>query len=110
MEKAVNYTPEMVEALHAGYDPEASDEARKAQVAALAAQLGKSEGSIRAKLTHEGIYVTLTKAPAGKNTVRKAAIVTAIAGALEVDEDVIGSLEKATKNTLILVFNALTAE
>ncbi len=109
-EKTVNYTPEMVAQLHAGYDGTASDVDRKAQVRALARELGKSEGSVRAKLTHEGIYVTLTKAPSGKNTIRKAALVTAIAGQIGVDEDVIGSLEKATKNTLIVVFKALTAE
>ena len=110
MEKVVNYTPEMVEALHAGYDGTASDVDRKAQVAALALKLAKSEGSVRAKLTHEGIYVTLTKVPAGKNTVRKSVLVTLIADQLNVQEDVIGSLEKATKNTLILITNALTTE
>jgi len=106
-EKTVNYTDAMVEALHAGYDGTASDEDRKAQVKALAVEVGRSEASVRAKLTREGIYVPLTKAPAGKATVRKAQIVQLIADQLKVDVDVVGSLEKATKNTLIRIANAL---
>lgn len=106
-DKVVNYNDEAVARLHAEYDGEATDVERKAQVAALAEALGKSEASIRAKLTREGIYVTLTKAPAGKNPVRKAALVQAIADVLEVDVDVVGSLEKATKNTLERILNAL---
>ncbi len=106
-EKTVNYTDVMVEALHAGYDGTASDEDRQAQVKALAADLGKSDASIRAKLTREGIYVALTKAPAGKAVVRKAEIVQTIADLLEVDVDVVGSLEKATKVTLLRLSDAL---
>ena len=106
-EKTVNYTDAMVAALHAGYDGTASDEARKAQVTALAVEVGRSEASVRAKLTREGLYVPLTKAPAGKAPVRKAQIVQLIADQLNVDVDVVGSLEKATKNTLIRIANAL---
>ena len=106
----VNYTEAMVATLIAGYDVEASDEDRKAQVAALAESLGKSAASIRAKLTREGVYVPLAKAPAGKAVVRKAQIVQLIADELNVDVDVIGSLEKATKNTLVRIANALIAE
>lgn len=107
MDKTPNYTTEMVEALHAGYDGTASDTDRQAQVAALALQVGRSERSVRAKLTREGIYVTLTKAPAGKNTVRKSDLIALIADKLEVTEDVIGSLEKATKNVLVRLVEAL---
>ena len=104
-----NYTDAMVEALHAGYDGTASDTERKAQVTALAVEVGRSEPSIRAKLTREGIYVALTKAPAGKAPVRKAELVQLIADELEVDVDVIGSLEKATKNTLIRIAERLVS-
>ena len=103
-----NYTDAMVEALHAGYDGTASDEDRKAQVTALAVEVGRSEPSVRAKLTREGIYVPLTKAPAGKAPVRKAELVQDIADALDVDVDVIGSLEKATKNVLVRLKEALS--
>lgn len=103
----VNYTEEMVARLHEVYDGEASDEARRAQVAQLAEELGRSEASVRAKLTREGIYVAYAKAEAKGATVRKADLVGAIAQKLNVDEDVVGSLEKATKNTLVRVLNAL---
>jgi len=106
-DKTVNYTDEMVAELRKGYDGTASDEDRKAQVAALAAKLGKKEASIRAKLTREGIYVALAKAPKGKAPVRKAALVQAIADAIEADVDVVGSLEKATKVALEKVLAAL---
>ena len=105
-----NYTDSMVDALRAGYDPEATDADRKAQVADLALEVGRSEASVRAKLTREGIYVPLTKAPAGKAPVRKAQLVQVIATQLDVDVDVIGSLEKATKNTLIRIALALKPE
>lgn len=106
-DKAPNYTDSMVEALRAGYDGTASDEDRKAQVADLAIKVGRSEASIRAKLTREGLYVALTKAPAGKAVVRKSELVQSIADYIEVDVDVIGSLEKATKPTLLRVLDAL---
>ena len=106
-DKTVNYTDAMVASLREGYDPQASDEDRKAQVTALGIALGKSDASIRAKLTREGIYVPLTKAPAGKATVRKSELVQLIADQLDVDVDVVGSLEKATKNVLIRLATAL---
>ena len=109
-EKTVNYTDAMVEALHAGYDGTADEAAREAQIVALSDELGKNVASIRAKLTREGIYVPKAKAPAGKAVVRKAQLVQLIATRLDVDVDVVGSLKKATKNTLIRVANALVAE
>lgn len=106
-DKVVNYTDEMTSRLHEVYDGEAVEEVRVAQVAQLADELGKSAASVRAKLTREGLYVPKAKVPAGKVTVRKAQLVTAIAGKLEVDEDIVGSLEKATKNALLRVLAAL---
>jgi len=106
-EKVVNYTDEAVARLHAVYDGEATDEVRKAQVRQLADELGKNEASVRAKLTREGIYVPLTKVEKGKAGPLKAELVTAIALKLDVDEDVIGSLEKATKVALSKVLAAL---
>jgi hypothetical protein len=106
-EKTVNYTEEMVARLHAVYDGEADEATRDEQVAALAEELGKSAASIRAKLTREGVYVPKAKAPAGKASVLKADLIAEIASKLGVAEDVVGSLEKATKNALNLVNNAL---
>ena len=108
-EKAPNYTDEMVARLNEVYDGSADEATRKAAVAALAEELGKSAASIRAKLTREKLYVPMAKAPKGKNTVRKAELVTAIAKAINADEDVIGSLEKATKVALNKVLDALKA-
>ena len=105
--KVVNYTDAMVARLHEGYDGTATDEERRAQVTALAAELGKSEASIRAKLTSEGIYVAYAKAQAGKNSVRKATIVAAIASQLGVSEEVAESLEKANKAILARIYTAL---
>lgn len=97
----------MVARLHEVYDPQADESAREAQIAALSGELGKNVQSIRAKLTSEGLYVPKAKAPAGKNTVRKAALVAAIAAKLGVAEDMVESLEKANKNALALIFKAL---
>jgi hypothetical protein len=108
-DKTVNYTDEMVAVLRAGYDGSADEATRDAQVAQLADEVGKSAASIRAKLTREGLYVPKAKAPAGKAVVRKAELVQAIADAMDVDVDVIGSLEKATKVTLNRVLNALNS-
>lgn len=106
----VNYSDEAVARLAEVYDGEADEAQRDAQVAQLAEELGKSAASIRAKLTREGLYVPKAKAPKGKNTVRKAELVAAIAKLLGEDEDVVGSLEKATKLTLAKVYRALKAQ
>lgn len=106
-EKAPNYTDEAVARLHEVYDGEADEEIRVEQVAQLAEELGKSAQSIRAKLTREGIYVSKAKAPAGKAGVLKSALVSVIAGKLGVEEDVVGSLEKANKSVLVLIAKAL---
>jgi len=103
----VNYTEEMTARLHEVYDGEADVETRDAQVAQLAEELGRSAASIRAKLTREGIYVPKGEAAKGKASVRKADLVSMIANKLSVDEDVVGSLEKATKKSLELVLEAL---
>lgn len=105
--KVINYTESMVARLHEGYDGSATDEVRKAQVKELAAELGKNEASIRAKLTSEGLYVPLAKAPAGKNTVRKATLVAAIAEKLGVHVETVESLEKANKVALVHIYKAL---
>lgn len=102
-----NYTDSMVEKLHAGYTPDAEETVRTAQVSALALDLGRNVRSIIAKLTREGLYVPKAKVPAGKAPVRKAQLVQLIADQLSVDVDVIGSLEKATKNTLLRIADAL---
>ena len=105
--KVVNYTKEMTERLHEVYDSAASQDARDVQVAQLAEELGKSAASIRMKLTREGVYVAKVKEAKGKARVKKSDLVSVIASKLETDEDVVGSLEKATTKALTLVADAL---
>jgi hypothetical protein len=107
-EKAPNYTEEMVARLNAVYDGEADEDSRRQQVEDLAVELNRKPASIRAKLASEGLYVPYAKAPAKAPTVRKADLVHAIAKAMKVDEDVIGSLEKATKVALVKVLSAVS--
>ena len=103
-----NYDEKAVARLHEVYDGEASVEDRDAQVAALAAELGKTSASVRSKLVAEGIYKAKTEVEKGKRGVTKADLVAKIASALEIDEDVAGSLEKANKSILTRVLGALS--
>lgn len=103
----VNYTDEMVARLHEVYDREDSEEAREAQIEQLSEELGRNKMSIRAKLTSEGVYVAKAKVEKKGASVRKADLVAAIAEKIGADEDVVGSLEKATKVALTRVLNAL---
>jgi hypothetical protein len=64
--KTVNYTPEAVATLKAGYDGSADEASRKAAVAALAIALGKNIQSIRAKLTNLDLYVPMTQTATGR--------------------------------------------
>ena len=106
-DKTVNYTDEMVDRLAVVYDGSASDAEKRAQIKALAVELGRSEASIRAKLVREKLYVPFAKVEAGKAGVKKAELVQAIADKIDVDVDVIGSLEKATKVALNKILGAL---
>ena len=108
-DKTVNYSDEAVARMLEVYDGDATDEVRKAQIRQLADELAKKEASIRAKLTHLKVYVTLTKAPKGVPAIRKAQLVQAIADEIDADVDVVGSLEKATKVALAKVLIALRA-
>ena len=106
-EKAPNYSVADVARLTEMYDPSANAEARNEVVGSLALELGKTKASIVAKLVNLGIYVSKDKAAPGKSIARKADMVALIANLIGADEDVIGSLEKATKPALWLVIEAL---
>ena len=110
-DKTPNYTKEQTEQLVNEYRAAESDADRKAVVDAIAQEFGKKPASVRAKLSSLNEYIkpaAVTKN--GEPVVRKAQLVTQIAEALELDEESIGSMEKATKSALHKVLKAATAE
>lgn len=97
--KTQNYTPEATVELKALF-------AAGTTVKELAAKFARTERSIVAKLSREGVYTAKAKVKA-EARVKKEDLVARIAKALNVDEDTVGSLEKATATALTLVANAL---
>lgn len=100
--KTVNYTPEMTKAIVEAYLAGTS-------VEAIAEAQSKSVRSIVAKLSREGVYVAKTKAKAEGQTIRKADLITEIAFAIGTSEELLESLEKATKEALELIAQAVRA-
>ena len=98
MEKVIGYTPEqttkILKMYHTG-----------ALIADLALEFNKSEKSIIAKLVREEVYVSKTKTYTARIT--KASIIADIAKIIDVQEDTLESLEKATKEALELVLKGL---
>lgn len=99
--KTPNYTHEMtvdvVEAYKAGETVES-----------IATRLNKTTRSVVAKLAREGVYVAKTKAR-GEHAPRKAELITEIAHAIGTNEELIESLEKATRDALELIAKAVRA-
>jgi len=102
-EKAKNYSDAEVAALRSGY----TGADNKAEVSKLAAQLGKTPQSVRAKLSNMGIYVKeeAVKAEKGAN---KMALAEAIGSEVGLKEHEVEGLAKATKSALEKVLSALT--
>lgn len=99
MEKTVNYTAEMVAELKAKY-------AEGATVKALATLFGKTERSVVAKLSHEGVYMAPSKsAKAGR--VHKDQLVLQLEQALDLPVGTLASLEKATQPALAALVMAV---
>jgi len=102
--KNANYTPAMEARLAEVYVPTDAQEARTSQVKALSVELDRTSRSIIAKLTTMKLYVPKAyRTKTGAKPVRKEAIVRAIEAQVGAELD---GLEKATKNTLIKIFNA----
>jgi len=106
--KVVNYTDEMVARMLEVYDAEAAQDERNAQVAQLAKELDKTVAGVRAKLVALGVYKAQEKT-AGKAGVAKAELVKMLAEALELDEGVIETVEKANKTALVRILGRVNA-
>lgn len=110
-EKKVVYTDEVVARMSEAYLAADSDESRATVVNDFADELGVPVQSVRAKLVNLQIYVAKERTTkTGEAIESKAQIVAEIAKALNQPEDVIDSLEKATKPVLKLLRAALTAD
>lgn len=116
MAKTVNYTPEMTATMVSKYtavktEPEA---VRDAMVKELAAELNKSERSIRAKLSRENVYVakTVVSKVTGETPAKKielAARLAEISGA-NINVDNVAKMNKVDITRLIAAFEALQPE
>ena len=99
--KTPNYTAEQTADIVQSYQ---AGEA----VESIATRLQKSTRSIVAKLAREGVYQAKTKAK-GEHAPRKAELIADIAHAIGTSEELIESLEKATREALELIAKAVRA-
>lgn len=99
--KTVNYTPEQTKDIVESYQ---AGEA----VESIATRLQKSPRSIVAKLAREGVYQAKSKTK-GVAAPRKSELITEIAHAIGTSEELIESLEKATREALELIARAVKA-
>jgi len=97
--KTVNYTPEQTKAIVEAYQAGAS-------VETIAKEMQKSTRSIVAKLAREGVYQAKSKAK-GTQAPRKSELITQIAHSIGTNEELIESLEKATREALELIAKAV---
>lgn len=102
--KQENYSAEMTEALRVAYETNKDTDA-------LAKQFGKTSRSIIAKLSRMQVYVKPEyKTKTGETPISKEEIVADMATLLNVDVEVLESLEKANKTALQIVFDALNLQ
>jgi len=102
--KAANYSEAQITSMTAAY----KGVDNKKEVAMIAADLGKSVASVRAKLSSLGLYKTAEAAKAGKST-KKADIVAAIAATgIKLSEAEQEGLTKSTSAPLEKILAALT--
>lgn len=103
--KAANYTTENLATLTAGY----TGNDNKAEVKTLAAKVGKTEASVRAKLSNMGLYKVAKKTVTASTRVKKVDIVNAIVNAgVGLNEAERDGLEKATAGALNKILGKLT--
>jgi len=102
------YTEKQVEIIIEAYGQGNTDQERKEIMEQLAEKMGKTVGSIRAKLVAVGHYIKLS--PKGKSTAnvkRKSEYVEAIRIALGAGDHELKSLDNATKADLEVIMNQL---
>lgn len=111
MSKETVYTDAVVESMVNSYTAAENDEQRAGAVQEIASELGVKVHSVRAKLVSLGVYKAKTRTTKdGQKVESKADIVGQIAVSLGVEEEVVESLEKATKPVLKLLREALKAD
>ena len=104
-DKAKNYTVEMEETLRTVYVPDATQDERTEQIAAISKMVDRPTRSVIAKLTSMGVYVPkVYKTKKGTPVVKKETIVSNIEAVLGAE---LNGLEKATKKTLELLYKAV---
>ena len=103
----MSYTEAETATVREAYLSAETDAERQSALEALSAELGKSVASLRQKLVREGVYVSKTKTETGTAKVLKSDLVAQVAQELGVEEEVVESLEKATRKTLELILEAL---
>lgn len=107
---AVKYTAEQTEELVKSYASAKTSEDREEVIQQYVNKFERTKASIIAKLSSEQVYVSKVRGDKnGNEIIRKEELVTKIAKLLNVQEDQIGSLEKANKPVLKLLINKLTS-
>lgn len=115
--KKVNYTPaqeEEMKTVYTSISEDAENDTKRAEVvASLALKFGKTDASIRSKMSREGYYIRPEKVSTatGKKVVRKPVLVAQLADKLGLEGDnrkKVASGEKATKSFLELVIAQMT--
>jgi glutamate dehydrogenase/leucine dehydrogenase len=107
-QKVVNYSEDQTVALVTAYKLAETDDERSNVVIEFANGYHKTEASIRAKLSREGVYVKPKRTTkSGGAIVRKAALVDSIAKRIGKANVNFESLEKATKQALEAILEAL---
>ena len=101
MSKETVYTEEVVSRMVEAYTSADTDEARADVVNDFAEQLGATVQSVRSKLVNLRVYKAKErKTKTGEAIESKAKIVADIAKMMDVSEEAVESLEKATKPVL----------
>jgi len=101
------YTDKQVEVIIEAYGQGNTDAERKEIMEKLANTLGKTVGSIRAKLVAVGHYIKLTGKTQGATVKRKDEYVSAIRIALGAGDHELKSLSNVTKVDLEVIMNQL---